>query len=289
MERGRLGQVLVAVGPVQRAGRRVEEPADAGRLGCPPQRRGGPPVDVERALGVEVAEGVVGDGGQVDDGLDAVQVVGRDGADVGLRISRSGPGPSVPNVQPSNSRLSRPMTSCPAARKRGTSTWPMYPSWPVTKTFIGGLPCALLPSSTAARVAHSWGRDGARASIGVDASGYRPASPPPLGPKTRRAGILTLRDLDGGGRAVRAGRRRGGRVQWPVRSRAAGGHLDAHLGPGQVGLGPLVARAPPAGAPGPGPGPPRPGGRRCRRPARPSRTGWPRGRRTPRRSRGARR
>src|SRR6516164_738197 len=56
-----------------------------------------------------------------------------------LAWSGAGPGSAGPRSQPSYRPRSSPWTSCPAWRRTGTRTAPMYPRSPATMTFIATL------------------------------------------------------------------------------------------------------------------------------------------------------
>jgi len=82
MEGTVLGHRGVAAGAVERARGGEEEPRDSGGLGHLRHVDGPVGVDGVRGPRVEVADRVVGDGREVDDGVEAVEVLGDDVADV---------------------------------------------------------------------------------------------------------------------------------------------------------------------------------------------------------------
>ena len=123
------------------------EAFDAGAFREPGQPDAGEVVDLVRPPGVEMAERVVGQRRQMDNSIEATEVVDLESRTSMRRAGRSsGSGPSE---QPSNRYESRPSTSWPASRSIGARIAPMYPSWPVTRTLISGRPgrVALVPQA----------------------------------------------------------------------------------------------------------------------------------------------
>ena len=82
VEGGGLVQQIVAASAVVAAGRREQEPLGAGVAGEPGELDRGPLVDVVGELGIEVAEWIVRQRGEVDDGVDALEIGRLDVADV---------------------------------------------------------------------------------------------------------------------------------------------------------------------------------------------------------------
>ena len=92
--------------PVEAAGGREHVALDAGFLGRPRQRERGRVVDGESQIGIEIAQGVVGQGGQMDERVETLQVAGRNVAEVlpdgrdRLRIDPEGAGFEEVGVEP---------------------------------------------------------------------------------------------------------------------------------------------------------------------------------------------
>ena len=74
--------MVTGAGAVERARGREHEASHAGVAGGTGQAHGGAVVDVERQVGVDVAQWVVAQGGEVHDGVEAPAVLGLDVAHV---------------------------------------------------------------------------------------------------------------------------------------------------------------------------------------------------------------
>ena len=132
------GDLLLVLDAVDAARRRIDEALDAVALGPVGELHGGKAADFPGQLGIEIAAGIVGDAREMDDGVDAGQVDLVGVADVALDDSRSGCGRrKLPNHMMSNAT-----TLWPRSSSFGTSTLPLYPHAPVTKTCIDADRCS---------------------------------------------------------------------------------------------------------------------------------------------------
>ena len=87
------------------------------------------------AFGIEMPDRVVGDGGQVHDGVESFEFSRRDISDVARRRTlQVAHGPKVAPLVPSRVEPEHFVTM---VTKKGTSTAPMYPRSPVTSTRFG--------------------------------------------------------------------------------------------------------------------------------------------------------
>jgi len=100
VERGLLGEVAVCAGAIQAARRREHVAPDADLLGGPGQADRGVEVDVVGEVGVEIAQRIVGQRAEVDDRVEAAQVIGGDVAEIDVEGGDLvGRGPEVAVVE----------------------------------------------------------------------------------------------------------------------------------------------------------------------------------------------
>ena len=120
-----LVQQVFPAGTVVAAGRGEDEPRDARLLRQFGQAHRGQVVDLVGQVRIQIAERIVRQPRQVDDGIEAPEVIQRSTSRMSLRIDGTGTIPS-PNVELLDTdRCPGPTTSCPLSSSMGTMTVPM--------------------------------------------------------------------------------------------------------------------------------------------------------------------